>query len=164
MPVKTSFSSNIPFLNSYDPFNTQGLILLEKIEDMISYDLVPNPIRIEYSIGPENPKDLFSISMRNLTENAVLEISISEEKNILTLFSEENEEIKMSTKISLQPNETKTVSVFMTDSKLSSTLETKIFNKLTFSVENVPNGGIVTKNKQITPLESKNIVDLIKIA
>lgn len=91
MPLQiNTLSSSTPFLQSYQPYqipaNTQ---LAETVENMISYDIVANgaPTNFTYLIGAENSYS-FSIVLKNITTNAVLDVEIRQDKEIFTVLTE----------------------------------------------------------------------------
>jgi len=145
MPIKTVDTSGIPLL-SFIPFTLPtNTILAENIDEMFSVNLeIPDPpFEIDYLIGDENVYK-FNLSVKNLTENAQLNITIEYNPEIFVVDNP--------TTI-LNANQIATFNVTMNSERLDT-----INNKVTFEedikvvVSNVNNNTVVYKQINSTAL------------
>lgn len=84
MPIKTSTTGNIPYLENYDPFRlSNGIVEASTISDMITYDIKPRDVstNIDYVLGSA---DLYveTLNIKNITTNANIEITVRYFKNL----------------------------------------------------------------------------------
>lgn len=87
MPIKTAPSTEIPFLQNYQPYSPPlGTTLVDELKDMITYDLQPtvNPTEVDYSIGTSKSY-LTTLTIKNITTNVTIYIEVSFDKNIFII-------------------------------------------------------------------------------
>lgn len=131
----------IPFLINFSPTQLRGEPC-QSIDDMIviSIQQRTESTDINYNIGSLDDINL-PISIQNVTNNANLEISITENKNVFLINNQ-----KFSVyNFTLGPGEINTVIITLNKEVLDSVSE-NFQDTLQITAKNITNGAIVTKN------------------
>lgn len=132
----------VPYLIDFKPYVYTGE-KCQSIDDMISVSLLQRvPIsNISYDIGSSDDINL-PVAIKNITNNAQLEITVSVDKNIFVIDNQENVESKT---VILPAGLIERFVFTLNKNSLNQTVRT--FNSnITITVKNITNGGIVTKN------------------
>lgn len=141
----------VPYLIDFVPYKFSGEVC-QSIEDMVSISLVQQvPIStIDYNIG--SPDDVnIPISIKNITNNAKLEVTILFYNNIFV--ADDNKDIKKITAI-LEPEQIRTVAFVLNKDSLDSAIS-RFETTVVVSVKNITNGGLVTRNFPVSKLPVK---------
>lgn len=155
MPIKNSVSGNVPYLQSYTPFNLQnGLVEADTISKMITYNFKPGPAstKIEYVIGSS---DLYikTLNVKNITTNTDIQVSIRYFKNIFFINYEGRKQVQnIGTDITeintiISSGITADFDILLNNSLIDSGITKNSINaKIEVSVKNLQNGKLITKN------------------
>jgi hypothetical protein len=163
MPIINSTSTNIPFLNTYVPYQLDSnLTEARSIRDMVSYEFaVPStPRTINYYSGAETSYEV-EMSMKNLTDNAEIEVSIKYNTDIFNITSATATTVSINQTISkitkrLRPTEIGTFKILSKNRTLNSLIgKSPIQTELEVSMKNLANGLLVVKQQNISLLSSK---------
>lgn len=156
MAIQSPASNNIPFLINYTPYvagtNQQ---ICNLIEDMVSVDLQARetPIVINYHVGAMSTLS-FSMKVKNLTNNAILEVKIPYDKNFLIIDNPE---------ITLNPAEEKQINISI-NKNFFDTRASEIFNFDTnIVITNTSSKKVIVKNVNSAYLTSRYLPQEITI-
>lgn len=109
MAIKTAPSTEIPFLQNYQPYSpTLGTTFVDEIKNMVTYNLQPNTTAttIDYSIGTSKSY-VNTLTIKNITTNVKINMRVTFNNNIFIVDRANvttNNEAPLS--IELQPNQT----------------------------------------------------------
>lgn len=137
----------VPFLIDFTPHQFLGNIC-QSIEDMVFINIqqrVPST-GIEYNLGSLDDISL-PISIQNVTNNADLEVTITETK---TAFLIDNQPV-VNFMIKLSAGETKNFIITL-NKKYLDALSNNIDSILNIKIKNITNGATVTRNRQTNKL------------
>lgn len=86
MAIKTTPSTQIPFLQQYIPYTIPlNAVVVDDINNMISYDLQPNKnTTINYSIGTDKVYETI-MNIKNITTNCKIKVNVSFNNNIFVI-------------------------------------------------------------------------------
>jgi hypothetical protein len=152
MTIKNFTSGDIPFLVNYTSYTLPtGQVECNNVSDMVSVDLQANqtPVEVEYYVGAELSYQ-FSMTIKNLTANATLKISMPFSN---TIFTVENSNKQNSIDFTLLPQEIKQLNVQLNKDGLNGSANyDKLQTNLPLTITSIENGVVVVKNPTITVL------------
>lgn len=161
MPLKRDYQVPEQWFISHTPIDLGGSELSEDINQMISYDVQPVPINVDYKLGTVQRGELFRIVMRNLTQNSILKIGATYNKTFLKLLSDDDSMIEQDN-VLLARGETRSARVFVnTDVFNSETGDTPIETDVTLVISHIANGDLVKKDNNMVPLEQSTIDSVV---
>lgn len=146
----------VPFLIDYTPYRFNGEEC-RSIDDMVSISLqqVVPLSNITYNIGSTDNINI-SLQIKNLTNNADLEINILFDKNIFIIES-------VQLPIILKPGNVTPLFIKLNKPQLDQSLE-KLLTTITFEVKNLLNGTVVTKSPSVTTLTLSSLTETVDIS
>lgn len=132
----------IPFLIDFVPYKFVGQ-KCASIDDMVSVSVLQRvPVsNIAYDIGSTQNIEL-PISVKNITNNASLQVTFSMDANVFVINNETGASEK---NILLAPGQSETVVVTLNTDRLDQTIRT-LQSQITLTVRNISTGGLVTRN------------------
>lgn len=149
----------IPYLVNFIPDKVDG-VLCQSINDMVSINLQQNvPLStINYNIGSFDDVSI-PLSVKNITNNAELEVELVFDGLIFLLNGEETAQ----TAFKLIPGEIVNVQLSLNKSSLD-TASTKIETSVSVVIRNISNNGIVTKNSSVSLLNMDFLNDTVTLS
>jgi hypothetical protein len=161
MPLKRDYQVSEQWFISHTPFDLGESELNEDINQMVSYDIQPLPINVDYRLGTVQGGELFRIVMRNLTQNSILRIGATYNKTFLKLLSDDDVMIEQDN-ITLARGETRSARVFVnTDVLNSETGDTPVETDVTLIISHIANGDLVKRDNNMVPLEQSTIDSIV---
>lgn len=146
----------VPFLIDFVPYRFNGEEC-RSIDDMVSISLqqvVPSS-NITYRIGlPDNIN--ISLQIKNLTNNADLEINILFDKNIFIIES-------VQLPLILKPGNVTPFFIKLNKPQLDQSIE-KLLTTITFEIKNLLNGTVVTKSPAVTTLPINSLTETVELS
>lgn len=141
----------IPFLIDFTPYKFSGEIC-QSIDDMVSIGLQQkfNISTVDYDIGSNDDVNI-PVSVKNITNNTRLEVTITFNKNMFVVDVDQNID---TITITLEPNQTRIFTFFLNKQMLDQTVGMFDTN-ISVKIRNLTNGGLITRNVSVTPLEVK---------
>lgn len=150
MTIKTSPSTEIPYLVDYKPYTLpEGQSECLTIDDMVTVDIQANtePTTITYYVGAALSYS-FSVNVKNITNNATLLVSMPFSDS---LFVVEPSIRKNAMKFELMPQESKSISIGINKDYLNTLSQYDKFQaNLPLTIKNMINGTVATKNVNAT--------------
>jgi uncharacterized protein YlaN (UPF0358 family) len=149
----------IPYLLQTIPPNFTG-VECKSINDMVSVNLqqVAPTSTIPYRIGSSDNIRI-SLQLKNLTNNAQLEVEVVVDENIFLI---DNSLSGSSKKILLDPEQTKGILLSLNKERLNSTVNSTT-STVAVKITNITNGTVVTKNTSVSSLTVAILNDVIEI-
>lgn len=157
MPIKTAPSEEIPYLSNYRPYSIGTEVLAENINEMFSYNIVPNsqPTNIDYYFGIARDAIVTNLAFNNLTKNATLSFEFLYDgayMNVVTgTRSGINNAGKTTSAILLEPGQTKIIIVLVDKDKMQPEYQ-NILTNCEVRVQYLPTGELVFRNLAVSPL------------
>lgn len=142
----------IPFLLNFTPYNLNG-IAASSINDMVSIDTeqLVEQSEILYELGTNKNINL-PISIKNLTNNAQLQVTLQFDKTVLSA--------SLPDVFLLSPEETKTFNIRLNVDGLNN-MSRNTDTEFDIVVENLSTGAVVTKSPNVTSLNKKLLTQTI---
>jgi hypothetical protein len=143
----------IPFLIGFTPYEFNG-DECRSIDDMVSISMqqaTPSST-INYKIGSTDNINI-SLQIKNLTNNADLEIMVAYDRNIFII----NDANLIFT---LKPGNVRAFVIKLNKPVLNRGLQS-LLTTVTFEIKNVLNGTVVTKNRTVTVLPIRSLTETV---
>lgn len=159
MPIKLQ-SAQIPYLESYVPFSTNGQTPIEDINQMFSYSVIEqeisNPTLLTYFIGGTN-HTVKRMNFQNLTNNAVLRFKFSYDKSIYII--EQGSTLEPIDEMDLEPGSMDMVVVKLYPDGVNSEVK-RVSANIKVSVSNLSNGNLVYFDTAAPQMELETFGDI----
>lgn len=159
MPIQPQSNPTIPYLRRFIPYQlSPSIIACDLIEDMVSYSLISDQVNtINYYVGSADVEN-FILDVKNLTEQAVLEIMITFDNNIFLAGIMNNTLTRNPVEFSLNAKSQKSVMLNVNKENLNSKSDYERLNStILLTVQNIPNGRLVTKNISTPMLQQQRL-------
>jgi len=156
MPIKNSFSAQVPFLESYTPFAIEeNLQVIDNINDMISCEILSNtaPVEVSYNTGAEmSYTDRFRL--KNLTTAVTIEVTISFDNQVFIIHEEGTfAEGKTPLKFNILPEQTRQFIILTNNISLNSKQPNfTTLSNIEITFKNISNGSFVSKRVSTSSL------------
>jgi hypothetical protein len=155
MPIKTTPTGTVDFLQKFDVYT--DVELEENINNMFSYNIVPTPTSIQYSIGTTNKTPVVgTLELLNLTQNANLIVDILYNKSMLNINSGASSQLtdsgKYKSTITLPPKQKKQIQILVSND-VSMELMENVNTNMEVIVKFNPNNELIRKASELGPLE-----------
>jgi hypothetical protein len=146
----------IPFLIDFTPYEFND-IECRSIDDMVSVSLQQTvPVsNITYNIGSTDNIRI-PLQIKNITNNANLEIKFTFDKNIFIINGTDSSVI-------LQPDEIREFNIEPNKTQLNESLRS-LLTKITLEIKNILNGTVVTKDISAATLSVSNLAETVNFS
>lgn len=150
MPIKTEYQANLPYLIRFTPYEVPSNVSAEdSVSGMFTYDLRPNTSNtiINYSVGAVGTFETL-LTVKNITSNVTLQISLTFNNNVFAISSTENVADDSSTLVDrLLPGQSKMFVIRLRKSRLNSYANyEQLITNIELSVKNLSNGTTAFRN------------------
>jgi len=159
MPIQPQSNPTIPYLRRFIPYQLNpSIVACDLIEDMVSYSLVSNQLNtINYYVGAADVEN-FMLEVKNLTEETVLEIIITFDSSVFLVGMMNGVLTANPVTFSLNAKSQKNIVINVNKENLNSKSDYEIFNSaILLTVQNTPNGQLVTKNINTSRLQQQRL-------
>lgn len=152
-------NNETPFFVNYQPYTlSENLTLIENVNEMFSYNLIPNdiPIQVDYFVGAEN-NIRFIFSIKNLTLNTRLQVDFIYDNNFFMIQDSDISFI-------LPPQEIKNIDIVGNKDQLNVMYTGEIkHTNLSINVTNINDGQMVVKNSLVGSIDTVELPPSITI-
>jgi hypothetical protein len=166
MPIKNFVSGDISYLVKYEPYElTANVIEPIDISEMVSIDLQPSTTLVEYDIGAEGSYE-GEINIKNLTNNAVLNVRILVPLNLFIIDQETSTSPQNTGQIierSIDPLQQIKIAFKLNKEYLNSGSVGQFETSMPITIQYNKSTSIITKNINVTSLPTVNLPDKIKV-
>ena len=154
MPIQGQTVNPIPFLLSYVPYNISGDTgIVENINQMISYNLLPNPsgTSVDHRTGTVSSYEKI-LRIKNITANADLSITITYPLEFILVPSNGTAPIVFN----LPPNSVREFTIKFNTTRLDAmSYQTPTIKNIELKVNVIGNGSLILKNNNSTTLPTE---------
>lgn len=159
MPIKTAPSRPIDFLSNYVPYTIGEEILVENINEMLTYSVqeYTQPLQVVYDFGSAQQL-IKTILVKNTTSNANIELTFSYDVMYLKCVvtdTEFGEVLSISPETSLIIRPTRILAIQLLVSEKTIPVGGPFPTQFRIFAKNIVNNTLVTRRLEITPLQTR---------